>query len=260
MIRRNGSTTRYHLGFGFPAGSTHLSSLKFSISLSLPPAPARHRTLLQNFRHQTRPSGQKMTWRALKGTCTPCGYPRTWTTRLRRDSLDWQLDSSSSMVGSGDGKSKVGTNFSSLSSGVSLLSGMLTTTSDTRGSTPHAAPSSTVSGGLHLSKTSNGTSPPATNASFAKLPKSASHLRSPSLLPSSKRYTSTPCSCPLLLDSTISFKPIVLSLLGQSGTRSAPRLAGPSEPSFSKRSCVGGVQSRKSSLIMGPPTSPPWTG
>ena len=84
------------------------------------------------------------------------------------------------------------------------------------------------------------------NANFVRPPRFASHLLSTFLLPSFARFISTPCSCPLLLASAISSKPVVPSQPGLNGTHSELKRAKPLALLSLKTFSAAGVLSLKS--------------
>src|SRR5258708_4244705 len=160
----------------------------------------------------------------------------------------------------GKGKVMDDISFTSPPPSVFTSSAKHTTTSDTKASIPHNAPSSTVSGGRLSSKTSNGTSILATSASFAKLLKSSSLPRSLSLHPSVANPTPTRCSPPPPPVSATLSRLVARLLHGLNGVRSTQKLAALSDLLSSRSSCADGGQSKRSSPIMGLPTSPHSTG
>jgi hypothetical protein len=158
-------------------------------------------------------------------TYTPYGSLPTWTIKPQQSSSGQWLVFLFSMVGSGSGKNKDGTNFISPLTNAFPLSVVLITTLVTRASTPCGAPSLITFGGHPLNRMSSGTSIHIISASSAKQPRSASHPPLPSLHLYSAEHTLIPCSCHVPWGSDTLFKLAAPSPLGLNGMLSTLRPA-----------------------------------
>ncbi len=208
--------------------------------LRLLPAMTQPPTIRWGSRSRRRHLRLKRTWHASNNICTPCGFPQIWTTRPRPNFFGWWHTSSYLMVDSGDGRTMDDINFTFPLSSDSASSATPTTTLAIKAFTSHAAPSSTISGGLHSSTTSSGTSLHVTSASSAKPLRSVSRPPLPLLHPSSAKPTPTLCLCLSPPVSVISSKLDVPSPRGPSGACFVQKPAVHLVRSSSKRSCADG--------------------